>query len=202
MRTQGRANIGLAYAYTANFSPLAPTLSVSIFNFACTVGPIIIGSLIDRFHISTVLVISAGGSAVSAFLLWGFAVHEVVLYFFALAWGIFAGGYVASWTGCGKEIRKSAPGAEMAIVISFMAAGRGLGAMISGPISEQLLELELWTGKFDNAYGTKYGILIVFTGLTSIAGSFGFFGRFGKWGKSRTQMDTGSGETEPLISQL
>lgn len=197
--TPGWANTIPAYAYIAGFSPWAATLSVSLFNVACTLGPVFIGALIDQFHISTVLAISAVGSAASVFLLWGFAVNEAILYIFALVWGIFAGGYSATWTGCGTEIRRSAPGAELAVVISFMAAGRGLGAMISGPISEQLLDLDMWKGKFDNAYGSKFGILIVFTGLTAIVSSFGFVTRFGRWNRTRTEEQARCGETEPLI---
>ena len=182
-----------------NLPPRAASFSVSIFNCACTFGPVFIGALIDRFHITTVLATTATGSALTIFFLWGFAVNEAVLYTFALMYGIFAGGYSATWTGIGIAVQQTAPGAELAAVIGIMAAGRGLGAMISGPISEVLVDLDLWNGKFNNAYGTKYGLLIVFTGLTAIVSAFGFLARFGMLKPTPKDTENQSEETEPLI---
>lgn len=64
------------------------------------------GALTDHLHITTVILISAGGSAIAAFLLWGFALTKTTLYVFALAYGVFAGGYAATWTGCLAEIQR------------------------------------------------------------------------------------------------
>lgn len=193
------ANLHLAYAYDVGFSSLSATLSVSIYNCACTIGPVFIGALIDRLHTTTVLAIISTVSALAVFFLWGFAVHPSILYIFAIVWGVFAYGYSATWTGCARSIQKESPSSELAVIIGFLAAGRGIGAMVSGPISESLLNLDLWTGKFENAYGTRYGILIVFTGLTAFFGGFGVMNRFGTLKRYMQGAGSQSEETEPLI---
>lgn len=135
------------------------------------------GFLTDRYHISTVLAISAFTSALSVFLIWGFATTAPTLYAFSIAFGIFAGGYTASWTGCAIEVQKDSPDAAITVIMGTMAAGRGLGCVLSGPLSEYLLSL----GTFEavGAYGTRYGSLILFTGFTALLGRFGLFGRLG-----------------------
>ena len=40
-------------------------------------------------------------------------------------------------------------------MLGMMAAGRGLGAVMSGPVSETLLGYGYWNHK--GAYGTEYG---------------------------------------------
>lgn len=54
--------------------------------------------------------------------------------------------------------------------------GRGVGAVVSGPISTRLLELGIqWHAKL--AYGTSYGIVIVFTGVSVFCGSAAWFAK-------------------------
>ena len=122
------------------------------------------------------ILFSSLGSAVAVFLIWGFALSEPVIYIFALFYGIFAGGYTAIWTGCVSEIQRDAIEAEAGVVIGMMAAGRGLGAVMSGPVSESLLGYGGWDG-LGGAYGNKYGVLIVFTGVTAVFGAFGVSSR-------------------------
>lgn len=85
---------------------------------------------------------------------------------------------MATWTGCAVEVQKGLPGSDLAAILGFMAAGRGIGAVLSGPISEALLRVGPLQHAY-GAYGTKYGALIVFTGLTSLMGRFGLFGKWG-----------------------
>jgi MFS family permease len=170
-------------------------LSVSLLNAAATFGMIFTGLLVDRFHISTVLFISAIGSAMSVFLLWGFAVKELVLYAFAIAYGIFAGGYTATWSGSGVQVRKEYPEAEVAVIMGVLAAGRGFGCILSGPLSEVLLRISKKPIGLDFAYGTQFRSLIVFTGITMLLGRFGLVGSFrtrakhGKSPNSRSEED-------------
>jgi len=166
----------IAYASTLiNLSSLHSTLLISLLNLSSAAGTILIGSLTDHLHPTSVILISALGSALAVFLIWGFALSKPVIYIFALAYGIFAGGYTATWTGCVSEIQRDVIEAEAGVVIGMMAAGRGLGAVMSGPVSESLLGYESWN--LTGAYGTKYGILIVFTGITAVLGGFGSLSR-------------------------
>ncbi len=170
-----------AYAASIGLSSVDSTLAVSVLNCASVVGTILMGSLTDHLHITTVLLISALGSALAAFVLWGFAMTKAMLYVFALAYGIFAGGYAATWTGCVVEVQRTSRDAETGVVIGMMAATRGVGAVASGPLSEKLLRLRPWKGQMPGAYGTKYGILFLFTGSTALLGGLGVLQRIRLW---------------------
>ncbi len=74
-----------------------------------------------------------------------------------------------------SEIQRDAIEAEAGVVIGMMAAGRGIGAVMSGPVSESVLGYESWN--LTGVYGAKYGILIVFTGITAVLGGFGSLSR-------------------------
>lgn len=163
-------------------SPFHGTLAVSLLNCASVIGTILIGSLTDHLHITTVILISALGSAISAFVLWGLASSAVLLYTFALAYGIFAGGYAATWTGCLGEIQRDSRDAEAGVVLGMMAATRGVGAVVSGPLSEVLFKPRLGDGSLAGAYGTPYGVVVLFTGVTAVLGGLGIVERVRIWG--------------------
>ena len=118
-----------------NLSPLASPLSVSVLNISSTISLIFISFLIDYYHISTVLLLSAIASTLCVFLIWGFATTEPMLYIFAILFGLFAGGYTATWIGCATEVKKENPNAAVAVIMGTMAAGRGVGCVISGPVT-------------------------------------------------------------------
>ena len=60
-------------------------------------------------------------------------------------------------------------------MLGIIATGRGLGAVISGLVSETLLGYGSWNLR--GAYGTKYGTLIFFTGITAVLGGAGALSR-------------------------
>ena len=189
----------VGFAKYIGLSDIVAIASASLFNIFSAVGLVLIGFLVDRFHISTVLLLSAITSTLSVFLLWGFAMNQFLLLTFSIFFGIFAGGYTACWAGCAIEVKKTTPNSEIATMVGFMAAARGLGCVLMGPLSEYLLDF----GGFHvgGAYDTKYGALIVFTGITVLMGRFGLFGRYGLGarssdGESRKTKDE---ERQPLI---
>lgn len=191
---------GIAYAKAVGFTPLSATLSVSLLNGASTFGAVFIGFLVDRFQMRTALLVSTIGSAISVFLIWGFAVAEPGLYAFALMYGIFAGGYTATWTGCVTEVQKVVPRTETGVMMGIMAAGRGVGSMASGPMSEKLFSLGPRKGVLQGVYGTDYGSLILFTGVTALLGGLGVLGRSGRSGGRRLgDLGNMQGESEPLF---
>lgn len=65
---------------------------------------------------------------------------------------------------------------DVGLVLALMAAGRGVGAVISGPLSEKLLEIG-WKSHASFAYGTTYGILIIFSGVMAAFGGTACVGR-------------------------
>lgn len=69
----------------------------------------------------------------------------------------------------------------MGLVIGLLSAGRGIGAVVSGPLSEVLLKSRPWQGATSLGYGSAYEGLIVFTGVTAAAGGVSFLGRVLGW---------------------
>lgn len=64
-------------------------------------------------------------------------------------------------------------------MVALMAAGKGIGAITSGPLSEGLLSAGVdFHARF--AYGTSYGILIVFSGVSALLGGMACLGRLWK----------------------
>ncbi len=61
----------------------------------------------------------------------------------------------------------------MATLMGLFASGRGIGAVLSGPVSEVLTNKPLVGDNIDGqgfGYGTGYGVLIVFTGVSALFG--------------------------------
>lgn len=118
---------------------------------------------------TTVIVVSAIGSTISIFLVWGFSSSMAPLYIFSIVYGLLGGGFSSCWAAIVRDVRARDPRAEQPLVFGLLAAGRGFGCVICGPLSDVLLK----GGKGWHAaaaYGTGYGLLIVFTGITAILG--------------------------------
>lgn len=113
--------------------------------------------------------VSAIGTALAVFLAWGLANSMAPLVVFAILYGFFAGGFSSTFAGCTKEIRKKYPASEQGLVCGMFFAGRGVGNVICGPLSEALIRGggKGWNGA--GAYGTKFGIMVVVTGVTAVA---------------------------------
>ncbi|KAL1962243.1 hypothetical protein VTN77DRAFT_9899 [Rasamsonia byssochlamydoides] len=162
---------------TLGASNLVASLTVILVNLASVFGCIIMGMLVDRYHVTTCIFISTVGSTVAIFLLWGFSLTLAPLFIFCIAYGIFAGPFSATWPAIMKEVQKNANSAEPTIVFAFLAAGRGIGNVVSGPLSEKLLQGFPWRDAAGGAYGSGYGTLIVFTGITAFLGGLSVLAR-------------------------
>jgi MFS family permease len=171
------------YARSLGASQLAGTLTVVLFNVMSVVGCLIMGSLTDRYEVTTCLSISAIGATLSVFLLWGFSISLPVLYIFALSYGLFAGSYTSIWPGILKEVKKRQAGSEIGMVFSMLAAGRGIGSVVAGPLSEAILEGSKHTDGIarSSAYTSGYAGLVIFTGVTAMLGGLGFVGKRTGW---------------------
>lgn len=165
-----------------------------------TFGMIFTGFLIDQYHISTVLLISSISSAMSVLFIWGFAVSQPIVFIFAFFYGVFAGGYASTWTGCASDIRKETGRGEIAVIVGTMAVGRGFSCVIGGPVSEKLINSKQWSGLSLGIYGSQYGSLILFTGVTVLLGSIGSIGRLKRWAFRRAEPERRPNEIEPLLA--
>ena len=169
------------YASSLGLSSISGTLLVSLFNTTSVFGAVILGTLIDRLHVTTVILISTIGASLSVFLLWGFATSLPLLCVFSLVYGLFAGGFTTTYTGIIHEVRKVEPSADVGLLFGLLAFGRGIGAVVCGPLSEAMIGNQPWQGQAALGYGSGFGVLIVYTGITAILSGTGYMGRRLGW---------------------
>ncbi|KAL2044944.1 hypothetical protein N7G274_002719 [Stereocaulon virgatum] len=170
-----------SYARAIGLSSIAGTVTITLFNTMSVFGQVIQGALSDKLHVTTVILMSTIGATLSVFLLWGLSASLPLLCIFSIMYGLSAGGFSSTWTGATQEIRKRDDNAELGMVFGLLAAGRGIGSVVSGPLSEALLSDQPWRGEATLGYGTGYGPLIVFTGITAMCGGFSWVGRRAGW---------------------
>ncbi|KAJ3547863.1 hypothetical protein NM208_g1301 [Fusarium decemcellulare] len=176
-----------SYARTALGAGTFPSaLTVLLINVASVFGCVVMGALTDRLHVTDCFMISAAGATISTFFLWGFSTSLPVLYVYCIIYGFFAGSYTSAWPGVMRMVtagptsndndRGSGSGSSFdpAMVLGVLSAGRGIGNVASGPLSEALVKGMPWQGQASGGYGTGYGTLIVFTGATALAGGATF----------------------------
>lgn len=138
-----------SYARSLGISPLFSTIILALLNSSSVIGAISLGHLCDRMHVTTVI------------LLWGLASSFPVLVLCAAVYGLFAGGFSSIWTGMYRCVQSRNPHAKMRTLMGLFSAGRGIGAVMSGPVSELLLAyggLE-WGGE-KIGFASRYGSLI------------------------------------------
>lgn len=156
--------------------PLPASLTVVVFNVASVFGCVCMGVAIDRLHVTTCILISTAGATAAVFALWGCAVSLPLLYVFCVVYGFFAGSFTSTWPGVMRDVTARMRGAvDPGMVFACLAAGRGIGNVVSGPLSEALVGVGQW--KAGAAYGSGYGPLIVFTGVSALLGGLSCVGR-------------------------
>jgi predicted MFS family arabinose efflux permease len=172
--------------YARNVSALSPTFStllLTLMNIPGICSSTFFGFLSDNkhFHLSapTVTAISAISSALAALLFWGLAARGgiALLILFALTFGFFASAYSATWGGIMNEMEKDAADNNEAIdsgvLYGLLNGARGIGYVSGGLLSVPLLKAGS-SGHVGNfGYGTTYGPLIIFTGLSLAFGGWG-----------------------------
>ena len=166
------------FALSLGLPSYAGPLGLAFYNGASSVGVIIGGHMADRFHVSTVILTSSIGCMVASFVFWGLTSGQAMLYIFALLWGMFGGMYNATFSGCAQTMSRLEHNSaiDTGIVIGIMAAGKGIGGVVSGPLSEKLLDVG-WKTTANFAYGTSYGVLVIFCGITAALGGSACVGR-------------------------
>lgn len=169
-----------SYARSLGASNIESSLTVMLFNLASVFGCVIMGSMVDRYHATTCILGSTVGSTVAVFLIWGLADSLAPLYIFCIFYGLFAGSFTSTWPAVVNEVKKKSTYADSSIVFGFLSTGRGIGNIVSGPLSEALLKRSAWKGVAAKAYGSGFGPLIVFTGVSALLGGLGIAARSSK----------------------
>lgn len=167
------------FAGAIHLPNFAGTLGLALINLATCLGAVLVGLLVDRLNILVVIGIVTLGQVVAIFIFWGLTSTQGMFFTFALLWGVFGGGFSSKWSGYTHAVAKSMPNqrVEAGLMLSLMAAGRGVGAVITGPLSAKLLQVG-WNAQANFAYGTDYGVLIVFSGVFAALGGTACVGRW------------------------
>lgn len=150
--------------------PAAAT--ILLLNVASTVGCPTMGWLAGRYHVTACLCLATLGGSLATFLLWGFTTNLPMLLFYCGVYGLFAGSYSTAWSGLMRQVttdptistRYDCKKVDPVMVIAVLAAGRGVGSVLSGPLSQALASQMPWQGQLIGAYGSGYGPLIIFSG--------------------------------------
>ncbi|KAH8801393.1 putative MFS monocarboxylate transporter [Xylogone sp. PMI_703] len=165
-----------SFAVSQGWSRLIGTIALALCSAASIVGATIVGWMVDRYDVTVVLNICAAGTVIAVFIFWSFAVYQPMLYIFSILYGVFAGGFPATWSGCAQAVHRKQP-VEPALILSLFTAGKGIGSVISGPLSGALVTSDAWKNRVGYAYGSGYGYLIIFSGITAAFGSIGWVGK-------------------------
>ncbi|XWW94738.1 hypothetical protein V2A60_002685 [Cordyceps javanica] len=176
--------------------PFPSALTLLVVNVATVVGCVTMGWLTDRLHVTTCILVSTAGTAVGTFALWGLGRNLATLYAFCALYGMFAGAYTSTWPGIMRQLTTAPPGRgsggeegsggggrtfDPIMVCGFLAMGRGIGNVVSGPLSEALIANMPWKGEAMAGYGSGYGTLIAFTGTTAVVGGGSYLFRRVGW---------------------
>ncbi|KAF2465434.1 MFS monocarboxylate transporter [Lindgomyces ingoldianus] len=174
----------LPYAYLSSYavqeirtSTTISTMLLALINVTSIPGGIVIGGLGDHFRVTTVILISSIGSTLAVLCFWGFSSHVALLAIFSITYGFFAGGFSSTWSGVLTELKAQSPALDTGFIFGLLAGGRGIGNVISGPLSVALFTHDGWLGSGKNwGYSSEYGPIILFTGTTAFLGGWGWLG--------------------------
>ena len=73
------------------------------------------------------------------------------------------------WLGSGVDVWNDYSDTQVAATMGTLAAGRGSGYILSGPLSEKLVKLGTkQQNGLELAFGTNFGGLIISTGITML----------------------------------
>lgn len=157
-----------SFASTLGYPGTIGAMILAVNNMASILGQVSFGYLTDRFdNIHLLVFVSTSISAIAAFTLWGLAHSLELLVLFATAFGWFAGAYIVFWPRFGTMLSE-----DPQPVYSLMAFGKGVGNVVTGPISASLLTRTVTSG-----YGLgRFESLIIFVGSLMAASSLGIVG--------------------------
>ncbi|KJZ70388.1 hypothetical protein HIM_10232 [Hirsutella minnesotensis 3608] len=140
------------YARTIGAGSFGSVLTVLFINVASAFGCAVMGSLTNHIHVTTCLLIPAIGTSLGTLLLWRLTTSPPALFVFCLAYGLFAGSYrlitsEPAPAGMSKQSIGGGATFDPTMVLGVLSAGKGIGSVVSGPLSQLLTKDLPWHGK-------------------------------------------------------
>lgn len=157
-------------------------LLLGLFNLAAIIGEVGFGALSDRYSIHTLIILCTSICAVTTVSLWGLAPlsssHSAqigILSMYAFIFGTAGSGVLGLWARIGlcfkphKTHDDPKEKDESQVVFGWLCAGRGIGCIISGPISEALMARAEVATLTSFAGGPGWRTLVLFVGIVMVA---------------------------------
>ena len=164
-----------SYASAIGLPSITGPIFLALFSCSSIPGGIVHGLLSDKLTATKVILLSSLGSAIPVFLLWGLDRHISTMVVFVLLYGFFAGGFSSTWSSMIKEVTRTSPDTNTAVLFGMLMGGRGVGYVVGGPLSGALLGSKGIADSDTLGYATQYGGLILFTGVTGLFGAWAPF---------------------------
>ena len=175
-----------SYASAIGFSSVTGPILLALFSLASVPGSLIHGMLGDKLAATNVILVSSIGSALPVFLLWGLSRHLSTMVVFVILYGFFAGGFSATWSSALQELKRDDSAVDVSLMFGMLMGGRGVGFVVAGPLSGVLVSARGAFGEESLGYATKYGPMILCTGITGILGAWAPL-----WKSSKTLLSKG-----------
>lgn len=167
----------------ALLSQTSGTLMLAVFNAPGIIASSFFGWLSDNRKIplsaSAVSAIPPICCALATFLFWGLTTEGAIglLVVFSMTFGFFSGGYSATWGGMLKQMEHESAERNEAVdpgmLYGLLNGVRGIGYASGGFAGVKLLQAGTISSAGQRfAYGSSYGPLILFTGLSSLLGGW------------------------------
>jgi MFS family permease len=190
-----------AYALNLQIPSTKATLLLTAMNLASTIGQIMSGFASDRMSVYIPLVISSVCTTVAVCTFWLLGTHFSHLVTFAVVYGFFAGGFNVLYARLATVLSNSNASAAL-WVYGLLAFDRGLGYVISGPVSGAIVG-----GSFpEDGDKSTYRYLILFDGIAfglSACGGIGWLLKGGEKGQAAAdcEADLGAGAATMPVTQ-
>src|SRR5699024_9366273 len=119
-------------------------LILAVNNLACVVGQVAFGHLTDRkANIHVLVSATTFVAGVATLTLWGRGGWLATLLAFSAVYGACAGAYIVFWPKFGSLLSE-----DPQTVYSLMAFGKGIGNVVTGPISAGLVRGQVTAGGY------------------------------------------------------
>ncbi|GKU20804.1 unnamed protein product [Fusarium langsethiae] len=161
-----------SYASTIGLPSITGPILLALFSVASVPGGIIHGMVGDKTSATRAVTLASLGSALPIFLLWGLSLNLANLVVFVVLYGFFAGGFSSTWSNMSSDIQKDDSAADSALIFGMLMGGRGIGFVSAGPLSGALLQAKASLSNEALGYATKYGPMIICTGVTAVFGAW------------------------------
>ncbi|PSR77371.1 hypothetical protein PHLCEN_2v7936 [Hermanssonia centrifuga] len=170
------------FAAASGLSTAQSSLALTLVNASSVFAGFIMGFLSDKFNIWALALGSLVCTSLVTFVLWGvlsYSLGGILAY--GIAYGGTAGGWSSMWNGFVRPIAKDDPTLSTTI-FSFLLLGRGIGNIVSTPISTALQRVHVSAAQSAHKLGFmvadgQYRDMIVYAGsMFAGAAVLAFFG--------------------------